>query len=83
VSKALRGALGRLRRAALRPVLSDLAEIGVRLDHLSKRLDEIEAVLQTTQARASTVTEKAAEVSESQARMARRIEGIERILGGT
>jgi hypothetical protein len=86
--KALaRRLLIRTRGWALGPVLGRLeameASMGGRLDELTKRVDEMDAVVQMLEARAATGAERSVTQSESQARLARRIQEIERRMAGS
>jgi len=74
--------------ALMRPLLARLAEINIRLDAIDQRIaaigrrvDEIELLIQVTGTRVATLTEHSVAVAESEARMARRVEDIERLLG--
>lgn len=86
--KALsRRLLVRARSWILGPVLGRLeameASMGGRLDELTKRVDEMDAVVQMLEARAATGAERSITQSESQARLARRIQEIERRMAGS
>ena len=74
-----------LRRYLVDPLLSSVFErfdqIERRLDHLEGRLDALQALLEEVSARSSARTEAANAAMESGARMARRLEEIERTLG--
>ena len=79
-----RQTLSRVRSLALRPVIERLDALNqvttVRLDELSKRVSEMEAVLQAVEGRAATVSERSVAQHESQARLARRVDEIEKLL---
>lgn len=83
----VRRILVRARTWTLGPVLGRLeameASMGGRLEELAKRVDEMDAVVQMLEARAATGAERSVSQSESQARLARRIEEIERRLAGS
>jgi hypothetical protein len=65
----------------LRPVFERFDHIERRLDRLEGRLDGLHSLLEEVSARSSARTEAANAATESSARMARRLEEIERILG--
>jgi hypothetical protein len=88
MQQQLRSTLVDLRRRLLTPVIAGLVSVEARLDaldttvaHLARRLDEIEAAIQATGARASAAGERSVQVTESSARIQRRVEEIERLLG--
>lgn len=64
-----------------RPVFERFDQIERRLDLLEGRLDGLQSLLEEVSARSSARTEAANAAMESGARMARRLEEIERILG--
>lgn len=79
-------------RAALRrylvdpflgPVFERFNQIERRLDRLEGRLDDLQGLLEEVSARSSARTEAANAATESSARMARRLEEIERLLGAS
>ena len=76
----------RLRTWFVDPVLGVIFErfdrLEGRLDHLEHRLTEIETLLEHVSARASARSEATFAVTESAARTARRLDEIERALGG-
>jgi F0F1-type ATP synthase membrane subunit b/b' len=76
----------RLRTWFVDPVLGVLFErfdrLDGRLDHLERRLTEMETLLEHVSARASARSEASFAVTESAARTARRLDEIERTLGG-
>jgi hypothetical protein len=80
----LRRLLGRPREVALGPVLHRIdvlaEDIGARLDGLTRRVEDLEAVVQAVDGRAATAAERAVAQHESGARLARRVEEIERLL---
>lgn len=82
----LRQGLSRARAAALRPITERLdamnATTTARLDELAKRVTDLEVVLQAVEGRAATVTERSVTQQESQARLARRVDEIEKLLSG-
>jgi hypothetical protein len=82
--RRLRIALARL----MQPVVEHLDAINRRLDSiegrltaLSTRLDEVEELVQLIGTRAAAHTERSLGAAESEARLARRVEEIERLLG--
>jgi hypothetical protein len=84
MSRRLRPVLARL----MQPMVEHLDAINRRLDviegrltALSTRLDEIEDLVQRIGTRAAAQTERSLVAAESEARMARRVEEIERLLG--
>lgn len=80
----LRRFLGRVRNAALAPVLARLDALGEtttqRLDELSKRVHELETAVQIVEGRSATVTERSVTQQESLVRLARRVDEIEKLL---
>lgn len=80
----LRRLASRLRRAALGPLLAHVDEVADgtnrRLDELTKRVSDMEAILQAVEGRAATVSERAVIQQESHARLARRLDEIEKLL---
>lgn len=72
----LEGAEKRLENLDLR-----LAVVESRLDELIRRVAEVQETTETTMARVAASTERSLVVSESQARIQRRVEEIERLLG--
>lgn len=80
----LRRLLDRVRRAALGPVLHRIDVLAEdteqRLDAINKRLDDFETLLQMVEGRAATVAERTIAAQESQARLARRVDEIEKLL---
>jgi hypothetical protein len=76
--------VGRAREMALGPVLHRIDvladDTSTRLDGLTKRIEDLEAVLQAVEGRAATTTERSVAQYESEARLARRVEEIERLL---
>ena len=80
----LRQGLSRVRAAALRPVIERVDALNdtttTRLDELAKRVSDMEATLQAVEGRAATVTERSVAQQESQARLARRLDEIEKLL---
>ena len=65
----------------LRPVIERFDQIERRLDRLETRLDGLQGLLEEVSARSSARTEAVNAATESSARMARRLEEIERLLG--
>jgi archaellum component FlaC len=84
VKARLRRLLDRGRRMALGPVLHRIdvlaEENDRRLDEINKRLDDFEALLQMVEGRVATVAERTITAQESQARLARRVDEIEKLL---
>ena len=80
----LRRLLSRVRGLALRPVIERLDSLNdlatTRLEDLSKRVTELEVLLQAVEGRAATVSERSVTQQESQARLARRVDEIEKLL---
>lgn len=80
----LRRFLGRVRHAALAPVLARLDVLdettAQRLDELSKRVHELETAVQIVEGRSATVTERSVTQQESLVRLARRVDEIEKLL---
>lgn len=76
--------LARTRDRALAPVLTRLdgmqASTDSRLDELARRVAAMEQVMEILDGRAATVTERSVAHGESQARLARRLEEIEKLL---
>ena len=82
VQRMVRGCLRRYLIDPLqRSVIEHFDQIERRLDHLEGRLDALQALLEEVSARSSARTEAANAAMESGARMARRLEEIERTLG--
>ena len=84
----LRDLLVGLRRRHFTPVLARFDFLDGRVDSLenrlekiSRRLDDIEALIQAIGTRASTLSEQSVGIVESEARIAKRVEEIERLLG--
>jgi hypothetical protein len=65
----------------LSPVIGRFDQIERRLDLIEGRLDGLHRLLEEVSARSSARTEAANAATESNARMARRLEEIERLLG--
>jgi hypothetical protein len=82
VQQTVRGYLRRYVVGPLqRPVIERFDQIERRLDRLESRLDGLQTLLEEVSARSSARTEAANAAAESGARMARRVEEIERLLG--
>ncbi len=82
-------ALYEIRRKVFSPVLARfdlldrrLDDLESRLDRLAGRVDDIEALIQATDGRVSTLSDRTLGLTESEARIGRRVEEIERLLGG-
>ena len=78
------------RRRLFTPILARFDLLDGRLDSIENRLEklgrhlgDIEALTQADGTRESTLAERTVALSESDARIAKRIDEIERILGGT
>lgn len=80
----LRSLLARLRYALFKPILVRLDALSdstsTQLDDLAKRLESLEAVVQMIEGRSGTLTERSVAQQESQARLARRVDEIEKLL---
>lgn len=76
--------LARTRDRTLAPVMTRLdgmqASTDTRLDELARRVAAMEQVMEILDGRAATVTERSVAQGESQARLARRLEEIEKLL---
>jgi hypothetical protein len=70
-----------LRGQLLEPVLDRLDAAERQRDHLEHRLDDLQALLEQVSARLSARTETSLAATESEARIARRLEELERLLG--
>jgi DNA anti-recombination protein RmuC len=85
VKARLRSLLIRARDRALAPMTERLdaisGETSRRLDELAERVGDLEVLLQVIDGRAATITERSVSQEESRARLARRVEEIERLLG--
>ena len=80
--RTVRGCLRRyLVDPFLGPIFERFDQIERRLDRLEGRLDGLQGLVEEVSARSSARTEAANATMESGARMARRLEEIERILG--
>ena len=77
--------LVRARDRAIAPLMARIdglqASTDGRLDELTRRVASIEKVIEILDGRAATVTERSVAQGESQARLARRLEEIEKLLG--
>jgi hypothetical protein len=84
VPERVRGLFGRARVMALGPALHRIdvlaEETTARLDDLARHLREIDAMLHVVEGRAATATEWSVAERESQARLALRVEEIEKLL---
>lgn len=80
----MRSLLIRIRNRLIAPVLGRLdaieQSVGSRLDTLDARLAAVESVIEMIDARASSVAERSVAQSESYARVARRLDEIEKLL---
>lgn len=65
----------------LESVDSRLAVVESHLEELIRRIAELQEVTETTMARVAASTERSLVVTESQARIQRRVDEIERLLG--
>lgn len=86
VKRFLRRAQGWIERRALAQLHARLDTIDARLATmatLERRLGEVQATVETTAARSAASTEYSRRAAESEARVTRRIEAIERLLGAT
>ena len=72
----------RLREKALGPVLFKLDQMSESIEQLGKRVTELEIVVQSMDGRAASAVERSVRQDESQARLARRVEEIEKLLSG-
>lgn len=83
----MRGAVGRLRDRTFAPLYARLDQVATltgvlsaRIDDLTTRVESLEGLLATMEARTATVTERQFSYEEDQARLARRLEEIEKLL---
>jgi hypothetical protein len=86
VKRFLQRAQGWIERRAFAQLHARLDAIDARLDvlvPLERRLSEVQATVETTAARAAASIEYAHGAAESEARVTRRIEAIEHMLGAT
>lgn len=88
LKRSIMGALGAVRLKSLAPVLVAMEPITTRLDAIDRRLEaverwiaDIDTLLVAMSGRASTLAEQYGGLLESEARLARRVEEIERMLG--
>lgn len=81
VKRFLRRAAGWTERRALAPLHAQVASIEARLEAIDRRLAAVQATVETTAARAAASIEYSQGVTESEARVARRIDAIEVLLG--
>lgn len=72
--------LMRGRDRAISPVMGRFDAVEKALDVLSRRLDEIDALIQSLEGRVATVTERHSAHGETEARLARRVEEIEKLM---
>lgn len=79
---SLRSRVLHLRQQALSPVLHRLDLLNAEVRGLSARLDEIDALVQILEGRIATASERTVMHVESDARLRRRVEAIEGLLGG-
>lgn len=77
--------LVRARDRAIAPLMARIdglqASTDARLDELTRRVASIEKIIEILDGRAATVTERSVAQGESQARLAHRLEEIEKLLG--
>ncbi|HLI52937.1 MAG TPA: hypothetical protein VKU88_01295 [Acidimicrobiales bacterium] len=78
---SLRSRVLQLRQQALSPVLHRLDLLSAEVRGLSARLDEIDALVQILEGRVATASERTVMYVESDARLRRRVEAIEGLLG--
>ena len=64
-------------------ITARLAVVEDSLERLNLRLADVQGVVESTMARAASSSERSLGVVESQARLGRRVEEIERLLGGS
>jgi hypothetical protein len=86
VKRFLQRAQGWVERRAFAQLHARLDAIDARLEMLTtleRRLGEVQATVETTAARAAASIEYAHGAAESEARVTRRIEAIEHLLGAT
>src|SRR5271168_3370249 len=86
VKRFLQRAQGWIERRAFAQLHARLDAIDARLDMLTtleRRLGEVQATVETTAARAAASIEYSHGAAESEARVTRRIEAIEHLLGAT
>jgi hypothetical protein len=86
VKRFLQRAQGWVERRAFAQLHARLDAIDARLEMLTtleRRLGEVQATVETTAARAAASIEYAHGTAESEARVTRRIEAIEHLLGAT
>ncbi len=81
MKRFLRRALGWIERRVLAQLHAQIDALDTRLDAMERRLGSVQATVETTAARAATSIEYAHGAAESEARVARRIEAIEQLLG--
>ncbi|HMC38286.1 MAG TPA: hypothetical protein VKI19_01405 [Acidimicrobiales bacterium] len=75
-----RSTLTRVRGMFLSPVIHRFDLLAEQMEIVEKRLTEIEGAIQAVQGRAETVSERAVAQQETQARLARRLDEIEKLL---
>ncbi|HUC36044.1 MAG TPA: hypothetical protein VMR97_02850 [Acidimicrobiales bacterium] len=97
MKRLLRRVFARIDRRFFLPLQSNLDTVGSRLQQVEARLDsvegavealrrtlgEVQEAVETTMARSAASAESTMGVVESQARMKRRVEEIEQLLGGS
>ena len=81
MKRFLRRAVGWTERRALAQLHAQIASLDAKLDALDRRLAAVQATVETTAARAAASIEYSQGVTESEARVARRIDAIELLLG--
>jgi len=81
VKRFLRRGAGWVERRAFARVHAELGALDARLDALDRRLAAVQATVETAAARSAASIEYSQGVAESEARVARRIDAIEHLLG--
>ena len=81
MKRFLRRAATWTERRALAELHAQIAALDARLDALDRRLAAVQATVETTAGRAAASIEYSQGVTESEARLARRVEAIELLLG--
>jgi hypothetical protein len=77
----LRDSLVLMRTRAYAPLMHRFDLIDTRLTAVESRLADVESQIQIEAARSSTVNGRAIRASETEARLSKRIQAIERLLG--
>jgi len=83
VKRFARRAAGWVERRVLAQLHAQIDALDHRLDAVERRLASVQATVETTAARAATSVEYSRGAAESEARLARRVEAIEHLLGAT